>query len=1029
MTVGQNNSDDGQVKNFREGQSGQDTCDRGLLKQFLDLIWDIEGYRVVGVQLTSKEWKWLAVNSAEEVEEVITKYPNANIYYGVNPRTRYTGKKGSDEDIDRADNLFVDLDFKEETPCTPSVRVDEPNGRLNLCYRDEGKTYEVDRPALNTILNKVKERGLPEPTVVVDSGNGYHLIWKLKEPLPREDWKGLEAKVVEALADLNADPQAKDISRILRLPCSVNQRSKRRVRILYINNRRYTADDFSSLDSRVQGAGSREGSADSVKELKLSEQQVKELVSSLAECFKRAEDRRFEFTGHLSGGLCRRGIPLEQAEAILESLYDLAGLNPEHVKDVKYTYRDCQAGKPVTGLNSLVALCSELGVQLKLPEWLAGASPTRETKDIATMRTLFAPHDFVDGKPYVTIYSVETVEEVSNGKSKEVERLVPHVFTVDENGNIVELTREQKSELSKKYIITHIANTPRAYILNVVEPDVNMPSRLDNNVKVSEVFREVVQFLKDRLTLASEEDYVVTAVWIIASYFFPVFSEFPYLAPYKESFGSGGTEFLKALWKLLPRAMLINMPTPASVYNIVSNLRGALLIDEIDERKTTEETMRLIWNLLVSCFHKKATIPRVKLDNVVYYKCYSPKAVIDQRLVFSHTDIASRTVFVKLKYDPDRDPDDWETKPRELVDKLFSVFLKYSRRVDELYRDKNFDVGYHGREGQTLRPLVVIATLIDEEDSSLEVTVKLRKGLRRTVEYHAVVKDIGDPKRRLELAIREFIASSLKEVARNYERGLGFSVPEPWHVKRTNDRVIVYIYTRELVKEVKMRLMSPFQRDISIRPNPEGKEVMNLREWERLDDEVADLLKDRTFVAFLKHHFGEHVVKFRDRTALAFSMDEVVKIVKEVTESEEEIEEVVDKLGEQQNESGDNGTAGGDGTSGANPETKEEKADNGTGGNGSTVVLDEDDLLKLRILEELINNKVNGQHGVMTWKKFREKFNLSDRVKGLVDDMMKKGFINSDGELLWITPDGYIELDNLKKLVGQNLNVSESRKV
>ena len=130
MTVGQDNSNDDQVKNFREGQSGQDTCDRGLLKQFLDLIWDIEGYRVIGVQLTSKEWKWLAVKTVEDVEEVIAKYPHANIYYGVNPRTRYTGKKGSDEDIDRADNLFVDLDFKEETPCTPSVRVDEPNGCL-----------------------------------------------------------------------------------------------------------------------------------------------------------------------------------------------------------------------------------------------------------------------------------------------------------------------------------------------------------------------------------------------------------------------------------------------------------------------------------------------------------------------------------------------------------------------------------------------------------------------------------------------------------------------------------------------------------------------------------------------------------------------------------------------------------------------------------------------------------------------------------------------------------------------------------
>ena len=1061
MAVGQDKSVDDSIKALREGLTAQPSCDREKLKQFLDFVWDLPGQRIIGVQLFGGDWKWFVVNSVDDVLDILVKYPLARVVsYGVNPRSKdVAGRKGSDEDIDQADNLFADLDFKEEAQCTPNIRVDEPNGRLNACIKDEGKTFEVDRPSVDTLLKKLKELGLPEPSAIIDSGTGYHLIWKLERPLPRGDWKKVEGLVVDRLTELGADPQARDISRILRLPCSVNPKSNRQVRVLYINNRKYKPEDFGTLEPVAGSTGPEKKTEEEKKavqvepgSLKLTEEQIEELVEALSSCFSKAEGHRFEFVGHLSGALCRRGVPLEQAEEIVLRLYEKAGLKPEHAKDVKYTYKDCQAGKPVTGLNSLRALCEDLGEEIILPAWFTranrpkaekrgeegkkegaegakggkeeratgkdGSAESRDGQRAITgptvlrsngklaKKVLFATHDFVDGKPYITIYDVDVVERVNKrGKPVKEEVLIDHIFTVDDNGEIVELTGDKKEKLYDSYWVAHVAATPQAYRKKVIDPDVNVPTKVVPDVKISEVYRKVTEYLKKKVTLASEEDYAVTAVWIIASYFFPVFSEFPYLVPYKEGYGSGGTEFLKTMWKLLPRAEILNMPTPASIYNIVNNLRGSLLIDEFDERKMTEEQLKLLWNILASCYHKGASIPRVIAGDVERYRCYGPKVIIDQRLVFSHADIATRSVFVRLKQDPTRDPDSWDKDAQDLVDELFSVFLKYAQVVHKYYSDKEgFDIGYHGREGQTLRPLLVVAGIIEMEDETLNVVEKVRKGLEYSVEYHSIVKEVGDPKVRLTNAVKEYIVDSLKDAVEHVERGEGADIPRPWHAKRNADTIMFYIYATDLAKEVRKRLMSIYQRDVSLLPKPDGSEVLNVREWERLPPDLEDFLNERTFAAFLRHQFGRRVDKHRHKVVLTVTVEDVKQFMKELEGTEG------GGATEGQQETG---TAPAGQGNISNVAQATQNAVPNAGGDGQ--VLTEEELLKLKVLDAILMNEIGGQHGIMSWRKFREVFGNSKDVMGIIEELLNKGYIATDRERLWITPEGYFYLDELKK--------------
>jgi len=91
----------------------------------------------------------------------------------------------------------------------------------------------INRPSLKHVLDKVRELLGFEPTIVVDSGNGYHLYFKLSREIDALDLKEIEAYIVNRL---NGDPQTKDLARILRVPGTINPRNNRMARIICRSN-------------------------------------------------------------------------------------------------------------------------------------------------------------------------------------------------------------------------------------------------------------------------------------------------------------------------------------------------------------------------------------------------------------------------------------------------------------------------------------------------------------------------------------------------------------------------------------------------------------------------------------------------------------------------------------------------------------------------------------------------------------------------------------------------------------------------
>jgi hypothetical protein len=143
------------------------------------------------------------------------------LYFGVNP-TKYIPKhikEGQEvkpenaraylEDIDCVNCLFAEFDAK-----------DFPGGK-------EGAWKHID-----------KNDYYFYPSVVIDSGGGYHAYWLLYDPIPIDNLAGLEKlRNIQArwVDFVTGDPGAKDLARVLRVPGTYNFKyeSPREVKILF----------------------------------------------------------------------------------------------------------------------------------------------------------------------------------------------------------------------------------------------------------------------------------------------------------------------------------------------------------------------------------------------------------------------------------------------------------------------------------------------------------------------------------------------------------------------------------------------------------------------------------------------------------------------------------------------------------------------------------------------------------------------------------------------------------------------------
>ena len=82
------------------------------------------------------------------------------------------------------------------------------------------------------------EGKIPKPSIVIDSGRGLHIYWIIKNAPygALQTWQELQDYLYHQLKHLGADKRATDGARVLRLPNTINSRSKTECEVLYIDN-------------------------------------------------------------------------------------------------------------------------------------------------------------------------------------------------------------------------------------------------------------------------------------------------------------------------------------------------------------------------------------------------------------------------------------------------------------------------------------------------------------------------------------------------------------------------------------------------------------------------------------------------------------------------------------------------------------------------------------------------------------------------------------------------------------------------
>ncbi|MBY0451204.1 MAG: hypothetical protein K2X01_11330 [Cyanobacteria bacterium] len=150
------------------------------------------------------------IRSASQAVEALRASPEKlNIFFGVAPRSERGGTK---ESIRFVSCLWADLD---------------------------GKRFASKADALKSL-----EGFSLSPSLVIDSGNGYHAYWLLAEPT--SELEKVEA-VNAGIAQVLGGDKTHDVSRILRVPGTCNWKdpsNAKPVRIIQSRSHRYTLADF-----------------------------------------------------------------------------------------------------------------------------------------------------------------------------------------------------------------------------------------------------------------------------------------------------------------------------------------------------------------------------------------------------------------------------------------------------------------------------------------------------------------------------------------------------------------------------------------------------------------------------------------------------------------------------------------------------------------------------------------------------------------------------------------------------------------
>ncbi|MEM1606486.1 MAG: hypothetical protein QXW41_09600 [Fervidicoccaceae archaeon] len=254
-----------------------------------------------------------------------------SVYFQVLPLARKPPKgRGSAADVKVGKWLWADIDYKREvTEGTPFIKEGEDHS-LEAIYEEGGKLIRVERPPLKLVLKEVEEATGLVPSLVVDSGCGYHLYFMLTQEIEAKRLQRLESWLIDTLqkSGISVDTKSKDLARILRLPGFVNPKVNRLVRVIWTfpaavdpdQLEKRIAEELKQVEAATPFTAAAQIPQRERPLRELSDAEILRIVELLREAYKPGY-RQF-IALYLSGWLAKAHISPISAVKIVKILYE-----------------------------------------------------------------------------------------------------------------------------------------------------------------------------------------------------------------------------------------------------------------------------------------------------------------------------------------------------------------------------------------------------------------------------------------------------------------------------------------------------------------------------------------------------------------------------------------------------------------------------------------------------------------------------------------------------------------------------------
>jgi len=562
------------------------------------------------------------------------------------------------------------------------VDVDSPNKTLSS--EEKLKATEVLK---NNFISALKSYDI-EPSFIVCSGHGYHIYFVLRRVhLNSLEWTPIETALI-TLA--KGDQQAKDVTRLLRVPGTMNWKEKNHpkpVEIIFESDRIYDEKDFTQIVKDHGPKPIAKITSTETKPLGFIPPCINHLldINTKVELGYRHQVRLVVATfGYHEGWT---------ADDVIDKTKHLTDDQIKAADEINAVYKSLQQDS-----NKYNVGCGE-GSNLKA---LVDAGITICDKD----KCQFC-------KPPVQTTPKDN-DEIEVMKSADFPGLVDLVL--DDKENIAFLVKDNnhliikyEHELDGKKLIP----PPKNKVLWLIPKATAVQQHYINDTDVT-LFKDLVSFFKTISELPDENHYMFVAAYVMHTYLVDRFEYSPMVWFYAIP-SRGKTRTGKAMTYVSYHGVHIISIKEAHLIRLAQNLRATLFVDLSDLQQKMENNG--VEDVFLNRYEKGAQIARVlspdrgPFDDTTYFNVYGATVVATNETV--NDILATRTIQIIMPESQRNFNDD--------VKKIDG--LPFRERLDGFrtrWMDKDLpvvDKPCNGRLGDILRSIRQIISIVSTDET------------------------------------------------------------------------------------------------------------------------------------------------------------------------------------------------------------------------------------------------------------------------------------------------------------------------